>query len=284
MAIMAVQQFALRNALNTEKKAEHTLAAVKSAGYEGIELCSFLLYKLPFYIRVLTKLAGMGIGSCGKLDWRSLIGWSELKVVSMHNDLGSVEKDPDKAARLAAGFGTDNVVITGMHRFDYSDKAAVLALAERLNKSGKEMQSRGAKLLYHNHNCEFNHIGGKLALELLIENTDPELVNFEFDSYWAAETGCDPLEIMDMLGSRMKLYHINDRGVRTRGKRMSILKSDSMELGTGCMPLAKLIKKAEDCGAEAIILESHRNWIDNDPVKSMELSGKFLNGMKNKTE
>ena len=31
-------------------------------------------------------------------------------------------------------------------------------------------------------------------------------------------------------------------------------------------------------GVEAVVLESHKNWIDRDPVKSLELSSKWLNG------
>lgn len=279
MAIKAVQQFALRSALAKDGQARQTMNAVKDAGYQGIELCSFLLYKLPVPIRLLTKMAGMGIGACGKLDWQSIMAESGLKVVSMHNDLGSVEKDTGAAAELAKKFGTVNTVITGMHSFDYSDESAVNDLARRLNASGKALLDQGVKLLYHNHNCEYNRINGRYALEILVERTDPGLVNFEFDSFWTAETGADPFEVMDMLGSRMKLYHINDRGVKTSGKKSSILKSDSMELGTGCMPLEKLIRKAESYGVEAIILEGHRNWIDNDPVKSMQISGAYLNSI-----
>ena len=29
-------------------------------------------------------------------------------------------------------------------------------------------------------------------------------------------------------------------------------------------------------GIEAVVLESHKNWIDKDPVKSLELSAEWL--------
>ena len=56
-----------------------------------------------------------------------------------------------------------------------------------------------------------------------------------------------------------------------------ILKADSMELGTGNMDLDGLKEIALDNGIEAVILESHKNWIDKDPLKSMELSAAWLN-------
>ena len=83
---------------------------------------------------------------------------------------------------------------------------------------------------------------------------------------------------MNALGNRMKLWHINDRGTRQTGPCMTpILKSDSMELSYGTMPLAALSEKARAAGVEAVILESHRNWIDNSPIKSFERSAEFLN-------
>ena len=83
---------------------------------------------------------------------------------------------------------------------------------------------------------------------------------------------------MKLLGDRMKLYHITDRGSRLLKSAMTpIIKNDSMELGYGNMDIASLINTAKECCVEAIILESHKNWIDNNPVKSLELSAKFLN-------
>ena len=82
---------------------------------------------------------------------------------------------------------------------------------------------------------------------------------------------------MQRLGSRMKLWHINDRGTRITGSAITpILKTDSMELGTGNMDLDSLMTQALSVNVDAIILESHRNWVDNSPVKSFQLSAKYL--------
>ncbi len=76
----------------------------------------------------------------------------------------------------------------------------------------------------------------------------------------------------------MKLYHINDRGTKVTGQSMTpILTSDSMELGCGNMNLEELIRQALAVDVKAVILESHRNWIDNSPLKSIEVSSKYLN-------
>ena len=75
----------------------------------------------------------------------------------------------------------------------------------------------------------------------------------------------------------MKLWHINDRGTRLSGSAITpILKTDSMELGTGNMDLDSLMAQALAVDVDAVILESHRNWVDNSPIKSFQLSAKYL--------
>lgn len=279
MARKAVQQFMLGSVLKKEASVRETLAAIKGAGYDSIELCGFMLHPMGFLIRMLTKAAGMPVGSGGNLDWERLVKESGLNVVSVHQDLGSIERDAKAVAEEAKKFGTDKVVITGMYRFDYGSEEAVRELAQRLNVAGKALGEQGIRLLYHNHNCELQFVNeSQRAYDILIEQTDPEYVNFEFDSYWFAEGGADPLHWMKRLGNRMKLWHINDRGSRVEGVSMTpILKTDSMELGTGNMPLDALMEQAKLAGCEGVILESHRNWIDKSPIKSFQLSAKYLN-------
>ena len=69
----------------------------------------------------------------------------------------------------------------------------------------------------------------------------------------------------------------NDRGNRISGSAVTpILKTDSMELGTGNMDLDSLMAQALTIGVDAVILESHRNWVDNSPIKSLQLSAEYL--------
>ena len=280
MTVKAVQQFMLGSVMNNEAQARDVLQKMKEAGYGGIELCAFMIHPTGFLVRMMTKAAGMPVGRGGKLDWKGMVKDSGLQVVSLHTDLGSVERDAAAVAAEAKGFGTKYAVITGMYRFPYGGEAAVRELAQRLNKAGEALSKEGVSLLYHNHNCELQRVNGDLrGYDILLSDTDPAMVNFEFDSYWFAEGGADPLHWMKRLGSRMKLWHINDRGARLSGPAMTpILKTDSAELGTGNLPLDALTEQAKGVGIEAVVLESHRNWVDNSPVKSFQVSAEYLNG------
>ena len=279
MPIKGIQQFMLGSVMNNEVQTRDTLRTIRQAGYEGIELCSFMTHPTGLMVRLLTRAAGMPTGSGGKLDWPALVKESGLRVISLHTDLGSVERDPAAVAAECQIYGTRYAVITGMYRFDYGSEAAVRELAQRLNRAGAVLAEQGVQLLYHNHNCELLRVSEtRRAYDILLEETDPAAVNFEFDSYWFAEGGADVLDWMRRLGPRMKLWHINDRGTRQTGPAMTpILKTDSMELGTGNLPLASWLEQADSNGVEAVILESHRNWVEKSPVKSAQLSAKWLN-------
>lgn len=278
MAIRAVQQIMLGTVTGSQKEAEATLAAIREAGYDGIELNRFMVNPTPLAVRLLTKAAGMPTGKGGNLDWATLTRKAGLRVVSLHADLGSLKKECQAVVAEAKKYDTKNIVITGMYRFDYRDLVQVAALCEDLNEAGSKLRADGLQLLYHNHNYEFQKVdGAQTAYRYIIDHTNPEDVAFEFDSYWPTEAGVDALSVMRLLGDRMKLYHINDRGTKLAKPAMTpILKSDSCELGYGNMNLSALCEQALSVGVESVVLESHKNWIDRSPVKSLEVSAEFL--------
>ena len=256
--ITGVQQIMIGTKCNSYDDALQTLTEIKNAGYESIELNDFMIHKSSLIVKLMTKFSGMSIGNGGKLDWMQLIKESGLKVSSLHSDLGALENDAKAIANEAKSFGTDTVVITGMYRFDYSSLDEVTDLAHRLNAVGKILSEEGVRLLYHNHNCELQKVTkDKTAYDIIIEETDPEYVNFEFDSYWMAD--------------------INDRGHTKSGPYMTpILKENATELGNGNMDLNTLSEIAKKNGVEGVILETHKNWVDKDPIKSLQVSSEYM--------
>lgn len=277
--LTGVQQIMIGKRCNSYESALSTLRAIKSAGYDGIELNDFMIKPTPFIVKLLTKFAGMPTGNGGKLDWKKLISESGLIVISLHSYLNSIEENPEAVAKEALSFGTDTVVITGMYRFDYGNFAEVKKLAERLNMAGKALLPYGVKLLYHNHNVELQKVSeNKTAYDVIIENTDPQYVNFELDTYWMADGGADVTALVNKLSDRIVMWHINDRGCRKKGPFITpILKEAAAELGTGNMALGTILENVRATSkVEAIVLETHKNWIDNDPVKSLAVSAEWF--------
>ena len=273
-----VQQIMLGTVTGKPEQAIATLQRIKAAGYDGLELNRFMIHPSSLMVRMMTRAAGMPTGKGGSLDWHGLLKETGLDVVSLHADLGTLKREPQTVIQEAQSFGTNTVVITGMYRFDYQDAETVRGLAADLNAAGARLRQDGVSLLYHNHNVEWLRTNeGSRAIDILLQETDPALVGFEFDSYWCTDGGADAAQWMHRLGSRMKLWHVTDRGFRQNGPSMTpILKADSVELGTGNMDLEQLWQIASDNGVTSVILESHKNWIHKDPVESLELSSKWL--------
>ena len=275
---LAVQQIMIGSACKDEKTTLSTLKRIKQVGYDGIELNLFMIENTPFIVRLLTKMAGMPVGKGANIYWPDMLKESRLKATSLHADLGSLENRIDEVISKARELDTNKIVITGMYRFNYGNYDDVKSLAKRLDKVGARLHESDLQLLYHNHNVEFLKVDNKYtAYEMILKDTDPDLVKVEFDSYWPAEAGVDFIPLMEQLGERLVLYHINDRGTRLKKVPITpILKSDSIELGHGNMPLKRIL--GLDCikNVDAIILESHRNWVNNNPIESLEKSIAFL--------
>lgn len=275
---IAVQQIMIGTKCNNYETALETLKEIKDAGYDAIEINDFMIHKAGLTVKLMTKFGGMPVGNGGKLDWPSLIEESGLAVISLHSYLNSIEDNPEEVANEAKCFGTDMVVITGMYNFDYSDETQIRELANRLNVAGEELSKYGVKLLYHNHNVEMQKVNEKqTAYEIIVEETDPAYVNFEFDSYWMTDAGVNVPELMEKMGNRIKLWHINDRGCKKTGPYYTpILKEDATELGYGNMDLETLTEIAIENGVEGVILETHQNWINDDPIESIKVSSEFM--------
>ena len=152
MIEIGVQQIMLSSLSKNDETLLESLKRVKEYGYDSIELNSFMIHPSSFLVRTLTKAAGMAVGNTGKRDWKNLIPQSGLKVISLHSDLNSIERDPESVAEEALEYGTDKVVITGMYRYDYTSSSSLSSLTARLDEGGRRLKEYGVSLLYHNHN------------------------------------------------------------------------------------------------------------------------------------
>ena len=88
--------------------------------------------------------------------------------------------------------------------------------AEDFNRFGAAARARGMRFYQHNHSGEFqNYEQGIRLYDLLLEETDPRLVFFEFDIFWAyvgqsRYPGFKPHEYVWDMPNRFPLFHVKD--------------------------------------------------------------------------
>ena len=78
----------------------------------------------------------------------------------------------------------------------------IKTVAAACNEMAALAKAHGMAFYYHNHCQEFYQVEGKTAYEWLVELTDPELVFFEVDTFWATRGGQKAVELIKKLGSR----------------------------------------------------------------------------------
>ena len=94
--------------------------------------------------------------------------------------------------------------------YPYGDIEYVKRRADFFNQVGSVAAERDMEFFYHNHFQEFQRFGDKTVYELLMEYTDPDLVKFELDTYWAYRGGVSPIDLFEQYPERFVMSHQKD--------------------------------------------------------------------------
>ena len=85
------------------------------------------------------------------------------------------------------------------------------SMADELNKYGERTKAAGLQLGYHNHEIEFVKTpDGDTPWDLLVQSTDPSLVQFLLDVGNCAFGGGDPYAYLDKYKTRYYGVHVKD--------------------------------------------------------------------------
>jgi sugar phosphate isomerase/epimerase len=86
--------------------------------------------------------------------------------------------------------------------------------AHTINHAALVAREYGLRVGYHNHDPEFRLATGDLlgrnGYEILMAETQPGLVDFTLDLYWAWHGGADPVALLKRYPDRIKRFHVKD--------------------------------------------------------------------------
>lgn len=118
---------------------------------------------------------------------------------------------------------------------------------EVFQKTGEAAKKAGIGFAYHNHATEFDPVeGGKTPYELILSQTDKDLVKMELDLAWATKAGKDPVELFKGQPGRFPLWHIKD--IKADLKTIT-------EVGNGVVDFKKAFAAAPIAGLKYIFVE-----------------------------
>ncbi len=139
------------------------------------------------------------------------------------------------------------------------------AVAEAFNKAGEQCKNLGIKFGYHNHEYEFESENGQVLYDILMDNTEPDLVHMELDLGWVVVAGKNPLDYFKKYPGRFPLWHLKD---------MDMTKKESTEFGKGGLDIKTMLKNQTASGVRHIFIEQEE--YASTPLESMKHNMKFL--------
>ena len=201
-----------------------------------------------------------------------------LDVTSMHVSYEEIKNDPETVIANAKALGVQYVGIAWYPHEpgNFTEATARQAIAD-FNAFGQTMKDAGLRFFYHNHGYEPAPYGDGTLLDLIIDETDPELVWFEMDVLWTWLPDVDPVALIQRHPGRFKLMHIKDmkQGL-PRGSLSGGLPAEQKSIiGQGQVNWPALLAAAEADGFEHYYLEDE----STDPVANAPQSVAYLKNL-----
>lgn len=139
--------------------------------------------------------------------------------------------------------------------------------AEEFNKAGELCEKYGLKFGYHNHGYSFEAKDGVKGQTILLENTDPALVIFELDIYWAEVAGEDSIRHFEKYAGRYELCHVKQLITRDPKPAQGILKGGLLDFET-------ILKAAKKSGVKYFMVEQEQ--YAGDSMDAMRDNADFM--------
>jgi sugar phosphate isomerase/epimerase len=140
-------------------------------------------------------------------------------------------------------------------------------LIETWNQFGLVCKNTGIQFAYHNHDFEFKDFNGQKPYDLIIKETDENLVKLELDLYWITKAGFDPVEYFNKAPGRFAMWHVKDMEAG----------ADKFyaEVGKGTIDFSRIFAARKAAGMKYFFVEQDES--KKTPLESIEISFKYLN-------
>lgn len=229
---IGLQLYTLREAMAADVPS--TLAKVAEIGYKEMEFAGYFNHS-PQEIAKMMADNGM-------------------TAPSAHTPLDIFEGDFDGFLEKAEIMGHKYIVLPWLQEKDRTiDKFK--SVANTLNVAGEKAKAAGIQVAYHNHDFEFHAIDGVEPFEILLSETDTDLVQFQLDLYWVAVGKKDPLDYINRYPGRVPSVHVKD--MDTNGKMTDV--------GEGTLDFGRVFRQAEKAGLKHYFIEEDET---SDPMGS----------------
>lgn len=241
---IAVTLFNLRAHCKTVEDLDRTLQRVKDIGYRAVQIS--------------------GIGPIEPQAVREMLDKHDLYPCATHEGWPALTQGFDQVVEKMKALGCDFTAL-GKPPDEYFSAEGVRKLAAEMDDIGARFRQEGIVFGYHNHAVEFESFTGKTFLQEIYDNTKPENLSAELDTYWIQHGGGDPVEWIRGLKGRQHVLHYKDYTV-WQGK------PHFCEVGEGNLNWPEIIKASEESGARWYVVEQDAPCWDRDIFEAIKIS------------
>jgi sugar phosphate isomerase/epimerase len=240
---VGVQLYSVRGLM--EKDFEGTLAKVAAIGYREVEFA--------------------GLFDHSPQDVRTMLDRNGLTASSSHVPYKTIEGDWPKALEEAHTLGQSYIVCPFIDE-NMRTPDGWKRIIETFNRAGEASKKAGIQFAYHNHDWEFKADKGQMPYDILLENTEPNLVKMEMDLFWITKSKHDPFTYFNRYPGRFPLVHVKD------------MKKDGemTEVGSGTIDFKKIFADGK-AGIQHYFVEHDE---PKDPLQSIKASYEYLNQLR----
>ncbi len=248
---VGIQLYTLRDQISKDVKG--VIDKVAKAGYAEVETYGYSLQN---------KFWGLEPKA-----FYQLLKANKLTAPSGHfgfDDYIGAGKDDDLKTYIEAAKAIDMKYIVVPYLGDKLRQSAsdYQRIAQRLNTAAEACKKAGLVLAYHNHDFEFAKHGNTTGYDILLKETDKDLVQFELDLYWVVRAGLEPVDMFKANPGRFVMWHVKDMD-KANPKL-------NTEVGSGTVNFKKIFSQASLSGVKHIFVEQENFAMD--PFKSINQS------------
>ncbi len=259
---IGLQLYTVRDAMAADPVA--ALAKVAQVGYNSVEGATYTGSEM-FYGMDSNKFSQV-LKDNGLFMPSAHYRLGEEKV-NGSSEKGTILNDWDRAVNDAARVGVKYMVCAYLSVQERGNLDHYKQIGDELNKGGEICKKAGIQLCYHNHDFEFEKQDGKFPYEVLLSNTDKDLVKMEMDLYWVTRAKQDPIALINEHPGRFPLWHVKDMDKTT---------GIFTEVGNGIIDFKKIFTHANKAGLKYFFVEEDK--CPGDPFVSIKQSYDYIKG------
>ncbi|MEZ4713177.1 MAG: sugar phosphate isomerase/epimerase [Caldilineaceae bacterium] len=267
-----------------------TMKRLADIGYKEIEFFGPYPFSAPeAHERWRPIAAALGMKQTGyygltALEVKAVLDENGLTSPSMHTDLLTLRQRIPQLAEAAHVLGQRYVILPSIPEEERSTLDDYRRFADEFNQIGERAVAEGIRFAYHNHGYGLSAMEGEVPLKLILERTDPALVDMQLDIYWNTAGGGDPLAYLRDYPGRFRLMHIKDMTQRlpvpddmNNPQAWMALFQHISDAGHGVLDLQALIGQGLQSGVQHFLLE--RDLAPN-PQETLQKSYAHLAGLR----